>query len=112
MLQRGVSERARYEGPAPLLRDDQSLALEVAIRLCDGVRVDREVRDDLSYGRQLVADVERAEPKRVLHLANDLQIGRNSGLRVEVKLDHGGIVSPRFAGEKTQIRLFPTTTAQ
>ena len=80
--------------------------LELAIRLGDGVRIDREVGDDLANGRQLVADVERAEAECVLHLPHDLQIGRNSRLWVEVELDHRRMVTPRFTEEKTQIDQF------
>ena len=101
VVQRGRRERASDERAAPLPRDDQALALEVAIRLRDRVRVDREIRDDLAHRRQLVADVERAEPERVLHLPHDLQIGRDAGLLVEMELDHRRIVSPSFAGGKT-----------
>ena len=101
VLQRGGRERAGDERSAALPCDHQALALEVAIRLRDRVRVDREIRDDLSHRRQLVTDVERSEPERVLHLSHDLQIGRDAGLLVEVELDHRRIVSPSFAGGKT-----------
>jgi xylose isomerase len=110
--QRSGSERAGDERAAALPRNHKTLALEIAVRLGDGVRVDREIRDDLAHGRQLVADVERAEPQRVLHLADDLQVGRDSRLRVEMKLDHEGIVSRGFAGEKEANHLFPTTTGK
>src|SRR5205085_9734653 len=63
-------------------------SLEIAIRLRDRVRVDGKVGDDLADGRQLVADLDRSQTERVLDLLHDLEVRRDSGVRVEVELDH------------------------
>ena len=88
VAQRGGRERARDERAASLARDDEALALELAVGLRDGVRVDREIGDDLAHRRQLVADVDRPQPQRLLDLLHDLQVGGDTGARVEVELDH------------------------
>ena len=92
--QRGRRERARDERPAPLARDDEPVALEQAIGLGDRVRIDREIGDHLAHRRQLVTDVDRPEPERLLHLLDDLEVGCDAGGRVEVELDHACIVPP------------------
>src|SRR3954467_14446635 len=58
MSKRALGERARDERAAPLPGDDEAFALELAIRLRDGIGVDRKVRDHLAHGRELVADVD------------------------------------------------------
>src|SRR5581483_12207860 len=67
--------------------------LEHAVRLEDRVRVDREARDDLLHRRQLVARREDPELDGVPHLLHELEIGRDSGTRVEMELDQRHISS-------------------
>ena len=85
--------RARHERPlaAAALRD--SLALERPVRLEHGVRVDRQPGDDFLHRRQLVAGPEDPELDGVPHLLHELEVGRDSGTRVEVKLDQRHISS-------------------
>ena len=86
--QRRGRERVGNERAASLASDDEALALEVAVCLRDGVRIDGEIRDDFAHGRKLIADVERAESQRLLDLLHDLEVGGDTGAWVEMKLDH------------------------
>ena len=52
------------------------------------VRVDRQLRDDLLRGRQLVARPQQAEPQRVMDLLDQLEVGGDTGAGVELELDH------------------------
>ena len=92
-----VAERrrrgARDERPLPAPALGDPLALERRVRLEDGVRVDRQARDDFLHRRKLVAGPEDAELDGVPHLLHELQIGRNPGARVEMELDQSHISS-------------------
>ena len=88
MLHRGSGQRAGDECAAALPRLDEAARFELSVPLRDGVRIDREIGDDLAHGRQLVADVEQAEPERLFHLLHDLQVGGDTGARIEMELDH------------------------
>ena len=52
------------------------------------VRVDREARDHLLHGRELVAHFEEPESQRVADLLDDLLVGRDARARVEMEFDH------------------------
>ena len=85
--------------PAAGPRLDEAARLELAVALRDGVRIDREVGDDLTHRRQLVADVEQAEPKRLLDLLHDLEVRRHAGARIEMELDHRSGNSYKLDGQ-------------
>ena len=72
--------------PRPCVRLHETLVLELAVGLRDGVRVDRELGDDLAHRRQLVADIEQAQPQSLLHLLHDLQVHRQAGVLIQVEL--------------------------
>src|SRR5207237_7853098 len=57
VAQRRGRERAGDERAASLARDDETLALEVAVCLRDGGRLDGEVGDDFGQRRKLNAAV-------------------------------------------------------
>ena len=48
----------------------------------------------LVHGRQLVSDVDRPQPQRLPDLLHDLQVGSDTRARVQMELDHCGIVTP------------------
>ena len=83
-----IDERAGHERPHPGTRRDETGVLELAVGLEDRIRVDREPRDNLLDGRQLVALLQEAEAQRVPDLLNDLRVRRDAGPRVEVKSNH------------------------
>ena len=66
----------------------QPFVLELAVRLEDGVRVDRHLGDDVLDRRELVAFVEEAEAKGLANLLDELPVGRDAGSRIDVELDH------------------------
>ncbi|GAB1821681.1 hypothetical protein HerbRD11066_48450 [Herbidospora sp. RD11066] len=61
---------------------------ELAVGLEDGVGVDRELRDDLFDGGELIALPEQAEAHGLPDLLNQLKVGRDSRPAVEMELDH------------------------
>src|ERR1700685_727987 len=63
-----------HERAVPGPRLDQTVTLQVAVSLEDGVGVDRRTRDDFPHRGALVADVEHAHPERLAYLLNDLQV--------------------------------------
>ena len=68
---------------------DEPVVLELAVRLEHGVGVDRQARHHLLDRRQLVALPQQAQPQRVAHLLDDLQVRRHAGAAIEMELDHG-----------------------
>ena len=74
--------------PRPGRASTRPLALELPIPLRHGIWIDRQIRDDLADGRQLITHVEQAEPKRLLDLLHDLEVRRHARARIEMELDH------------------------
>ena len=70
---------SRRTSRAPGARRRARRSRAVAIGLRDRVRVDREIGDHLAHRRQLVTDVDRPEPERLLHLLDDLEVGCDAG---------------------------------
>ena len=91
--------------PRPGARLDEAARLELAVSLRDGVRIDREVGDDLTHRGQLVADVEQPEPKRLLHLLDDLEVRRHAGPRIEMELDHRPVPRRKLIVHEQQYKL-------
>ena len=74
--------------PCPRRPSDEALAVELAVGLEHGVRVDRQARDDLLDRRELVARMQDPEAQRLLDLLDDLEIGGDARASVEAELDH------------------------
>ena len=71
-------ERVRDdESPQTWSRLNQSFALKVAVGLQHGVRVDRQLADDLLGCGQLVAWLKQTELERLMDLVHKLEIGRD-----------------------------------
>jgi hypothetical protein len=71
------------------MRSDEALLIEIPICLEHGVGIDGQGSDDVSYSRELVAPSQITEPDRVLHLLDELKIGRHARARVQPKDDGG-----------------------
>src|ERR1700722_16365367 len=83
-------QRSQYERPLAGPRTDQLLALEVAVSLQHGVRVDRELRDHLAGGGQLIARPQHSQPERLPNLVDQLEVSGYARSGVELKLEHWG----------------------
>ena len=81
--------------PCPGRPGGQALVLQLPVGLEHRVRVDREGGNHLPDRRQLVSLGEIAQPQRVLHLLDDLQVRRHARARIEAELDGRGFC--RFA---------------
>ena len=79
--------RGEDEGALTRPGRDETLLLEVSVRLGHGVRVDRERADDVLHARQLVSLDQIAETERVLDLMDELQVRRHPRARIEPE-DH------------------------
>src|SRR5437879_12580813 len=77
----------RYERARPGPTVDEAFVLELAIRLEHGVRIDREVLDDLACGREPVPGPKHRLANGVLDLLHELQLGRDPRSGVQVKCD-------------------------
>ena len=82
LAQRGLDERALAR---PARR--QALGLQVTVGLQHRVRVDGQRGDHVPDLGELVAGLEVAQPQRVLHLLDQLQVGRHAGGGIQPKLD-------------------------
>ena len=74
--------------PMPGPGRDETVALQLAVGLEHGVRVDRQPRHDVLDGRQLVALTQQPQPQPVPDLVHHLQVGRHTRSAVERELDH------------------------
>ena len=83
-----VSERRGHERAAAGPGSDETVVLELAVRLEHRVRVDRQLRHDLLDGRQLIALAQQPEPQRLAHLADELLERRHARTQVQMELDH------------------------
>ncbi len=83
----GVSQGGDDEGPESWTRCDEALALQFSVGLGDGVRVDRNASNDFLDGWELVAHLKKSKSQRSANLVNELQVGRDSGSRVEIEID-------------------------
>src|SRR5690606_9977949 len=84
---RRVTPNARRDecaGPVPELDEPFVLHLAVSLRHC--IRVHDELACQLADPRQLIARGQRAELDRVPNLLDELQVERDTGLRV--RLEH------------------------
>ena len=70
--------------------------LQLPVGLEHGVRVDRQARHHVLDRRQLVALAQQAEPQRLPHLLDHLQVRRDAGAGVQVELDHRALYSSRY----------------
>ena len=77
----------RDEGPQSGPADDQALVLEVAIGAMDGVRIDRDLANDLFNRGQSVAGFQQAEEQGTADLLDELDVIRNARVRIEVEGD-------------------------
>jgi hypothetical protein len=84
----GPAERSLHERALPGSTDRQALAFQPAIGLEHGVRVDRELGDDLLGRGQAIAGLQRAQPQCVLDLMDELQVGGDARAAVETEIDH------------------------
>ena len=80
-------ERALDERALPGAAGRQALVLQVPVGLEHRVRVDGEGSDHLPDFRELVSLDKNAEPQRALNLLDDLQVGRDTGARIESECD-------------------------
>ena len=85
--QRNHFESALDVRPLAGATGSEPLVLELAVGLQHGVGVDRERPDHLLDRRQPVTRREETEPQRVLHLPDQLLVGRHARGRVEPELD-------------------------
>ena len=67
---------------------------KLPVRLKDRVRIHRRLLDDLPYGGELIAFPQHAEPKRLPYLPDQLQVRRDIGTDVQVKLDQRDLHEP------------------
>ncbi|GFN05718.1 hypothetical protein Smic_42740 [Streptomyces microflavus] len=81
------AERPADEGAEPAPRLDEALALQLPVRLEDGVRVDGGGLDDLAGGGQPVAGLQNAQAQGLLRLLDDLEVGRDAAAPVDAELD-------------------------
>ena len=86
--QRGVGQRPGDEGADAGPGGDEAVALQLAVGLEHGVRVDRQARDDVLDGGQLVALDQQTEPQRPSYLLDDLEVRRDARPAVQRELDH------------------------
>src|ERR1700721_2120449 len=75
------------EGAAAGTAAGQSLVLELAIGLQDGVGVDGQLPHDLLDRRQLVALPQHSDTQGLADLLDDLEIGGDAGAAVQRDLD-------------------------
>ena len=93
---RVLSVRVRVtKVPTPWPGCHQPLVLELPVGLEHGVGVDGEVPHHVLDRRQLVALAEQSEPERAAHLLDELEVRRDPGPPVQVKLDHWLLYSSR-----------------
>ena len=62
--------------------------LELAVRLEDGVRIDRHLADHVLDGRQLITLAQQPEVQGLAHLVDELAVRRHPGVGVDAELDH------------------------
>ena len=67
---------------------DQTLDLQLPVRLQHRVRVDRQGLRDVPDLRQLVARRQQADPQRLFHLLHELHVGVHLRPAVQHELDH------------------------
>src|SRR5215831_16474749 len=92
---------AHHERAEPGPGFDETLALQVAVGLEDGVGIDRGGRDDLPHRGELVADVEHAHPERLADLLDDLQVRGHYRAAVQPEADHRSNPPLKYYGVKT-----------
>src|SRR5450759_3362043 len=77
-----------HEGPSALPAVEEPAGFQFPVRLHHGVRIDRQPRNHIAHRGKLVTGLESSQPYRVLDLAGDLQVGRKTGIGLQVKADH------------------------
>jgi hypothetical protein len=82
LVQRGLDERA-LAGTA----GREALGVQLAVSLEHRVRIDGQRCDHIPDLGQLVARFQVAEPERMLHLVDELQVGRHTRRGVEPEFD-------------------------
>ncbi len=85
--QRLVRQRLGHEGADTGPGCDEASVLELAVGLEHGVGVDREPRHHVFDRGELITFGEQAEPERLPHLLDQLQVWRDARAPVQVKLD-------------------------
>ena len=75
------------EGPLAGPSNREALRLQLPVSLQHRIRVDRKLRDHVPDLGQLVTELEVAEPKRVLDLVDELQVGWHPRSEVKAELD-------------------------
>ena len=65
----------------------EPLLLEFAVGAVDGIRVDGDLADHVTYRRELVSGPEDSELEGLADLVHELSVGRHTGGAVEPKFD-------------------------
>ena len=86
-------DRFLREGPGdersePRAAGGEALVLELAVRLEDGVRIDRHLTDHVLDGRELITLAQQPEVEGLAHLVDELAVRRHPGVGVDAELDH------------------------
>src|SRR5262252_2347964 len=74
-----------HERSGAVAEFDHALVLELAIRLCDGVRVDDELFGEGTDTGELLARAQSASFDGVLHLLHQLEVDRHAERRIGTK---------------------------
>ena len=94
--QRGVGQGSGDEGADSRPGGDEPVALQLAVGLEDGVRVDRQARHHVLDGGQLVALDQQAEAQGPPYLVDDLKVRRDPRAGVQRELDHRELHSSSY----------------
>ena len=84
----GGAQGLRDEGAEAAPGLDQALALQLAVGLQDGVRIDGGGLHDLAGRGQLVARFQQAQAQGLFGLLDDLDVGGDAAAPVDAVLDH------------------------
>jgi len=93
-------QRCAGQGPGHKRADPgpgrgQALVFQLPVGLEHRVRVDRQPGRHVLDLRQLVTLVQEAQPQRLPHLVDQLQVRRDAGPAVQVELDHRNLTLSR-----------------
>src|SRR5579859_1286180 len=88
VVRRRATQRLNHEGTQTWAPFHEPFEFKLAIRLQHRVRIDGHHPHSLLDRRQLVANLEAAQPQGVPDLIDDLAIGRDPGPWFKAKCDH------------------------